>query len=243
LGADQSDYIREALSISDIHKYENLVLQVALAKRQIYGEDVDAISLLNTNLMKDFDVDIFNLLFRTYIETEKTDEAETLFNKYKTYLLEPRKFECNRALLEGKGLFVEALTMLEQRKSVDYIEDSTHMYLLIKCEKFDQAKALGKGVLEPINYSTEDPVLIVNYELARKNLGESPSDKRLNEVISQHSDNESFKSACYAILNKKQDMLNSIKKGLKKDKTFKYELSVWPVFDQYRNDEDFKQLV
>jgi hypothetical protein len=69
------------------------------------------------------------------------------------------------------------------------------MYLLIKCEKFDQAKALGKGVLEPINYSTEDPVLIVNYELARKNLGESPSDKRLNEVISQHSDNESFKSA------------------------------------------------
>lgn len=236
-------YIHEALAFPSIHRYEDLVVQVANAKRQVFGEDAEAIDLLNKSLQKDFDVDVFNLLFRTYIENNKVADAEALFSKSEFNLSSNLKFECLRALMESKGLFSDALAELEKRKTMEYVEHNSHMYLLIKCEKYAQAKELGKTILEPVNFSTEDAVLIVNYELARKKLHEAPSEKRLNDVISHHSKDENLKTAVYAVLNKKQDMINSIRKVLRKDKTFKFELSTWPVFDQYRNDSDFTSLI
>ena len=176
-------------------------------------------------------------------ETNRVADAESLFSKFEFQLTESLKYDCRRALMESKGNFAEALAELEKRKVHSFVEHSSHMYLLIKCEKYDLARQLGKSILEPIIYSTEDPVLIVNYELARKKLNESPSDKRLNDVLSQNSKDIRLKSAVFALLSKKQDMIESIKKVLKKDKTFKYELSVWPVFDQYRKDPDFVSLM
>jgi hypothetical protein len=236
-------YINQALALPNIHEYEDLVVQIAIAKRQVLGDEAEAINLLTKSLQKDFDVDVFNLLFRSYIENNKVTDAEALYSKSEFNLSNYLKFECFRALMESKGLYTEALTELEKRKAIEYVEHNSHMYLLIKCEKYVQAKELGKSILEPINFSTEDAVLIVNYELARKRLNETPSEKRLIDVLSQHSKDEHLKSAVYAVLSKKQDMLDSIRKVLRKDKTFKYQLSTWPVFDQYRNDSDFTSLI
>lgn len=243
LQSELSKYINESLAIKNIHKYEDLVVLIAKAKRHIYGEDIEAIDLLNKTLLKDFDIDVFNLLFTAYIENQRLEDAENLFVKFEHHLTEPLQYDCRRTLMESRGDFRAALIELEKRKMIDYVDHSSHLYLLIKCEKYDQAKQLGKDILEPLNYSTEDPVLIVNFELARKKLGESPSDKRLNDILSQNSKSERLKSAIYAILSRKHDMIESIKKTLKKDKTFKYELSVWPVFDQYRKDNDFINLL
>jgi len=238
-----SNYINEAMTINDLHKYGDLVVRIAKAKREIFGEDNEAITLLNAALMKDFDIDIYNFLFNTYIETRQVELAESLFSKFEFKLLASQKFYCKCELLVANGKFEEALTCLEMRKVNNYVEHNTHIYLLIKCHKYEQAKQFGKGILEPLNFSTEDSVLIVNYELARKKLNESPSDKRLNDILSQNLNDERLKSAVYAILNKKSDMFESIKKQLKKDKTFRYEISVWPVFDHYRKDKDFTEFL
>lgn len=238
-----SKYVNQALALQNFHKYEGLVVQVAIAKRQILDDETGAIDLLGKALQKDFDIGVFNLLFRSYVESNRVADAEALYGRLELHLPDDLKYECLRAIKESKGQFVEALAELEKRGTTEYVEHNSHMYLFIKSEKYEQAKQLGKNILEPINYSTEDPVLIVNFELARKKLNESPSDKRLNDVLNQHSSNERLKSAVYAILNKKHDMIESIKKVLKKDKTFKYELSIWPVFDPYRKDTDFVNLI
>lgn len=243
LPTDLSKHVNQALALQDFHKYEDLVVQVAIAKRQILDDETGAIDLLGKVLQKDFDIGVFNLLFRSYVESNRVAEAEALYSKFEFHLPDYLKYECSRAIKEGKGHFAEALAELEKRGTTEYVEHNSHMYLLIKSEKYEQAKQLGKNILEPINYSTEDPVLIVNFELARKKLNESPSDKRLNDVLNQHSRDERLKSAVYAILNKKHDMIESIKKVIKKDKTFKYELSIWPVFDPYRKDTDFVNLI
>lgn len=237
-----NDYIKEALTLKDFYKYESLVIRVAQAKRSIFGEENEAIEILEKALSKDFDIEIFNLLYRSLIENDRLSEAETLYTKNAFYLSEATKLRCNELLYEGKGNYLEALNLVEKRSNLKKVELSHRMYMLIKAGKFNEAKTLGREILEPINYSTENPELIVNYELARKRLNESPSDKRLNDVLSQNKSNDQIKSAVYAVLGKKQEMLDAIRKALKKDKTFRYELKVWPVFDSYRKDTDFLNL-
>ena len=53
----------------------------------------------------------------------------------------------------------------------------------------------------------------------------------------------SEKAAIYAIMGKKSEMIDNIKKALDKDKTFRYSLKEWPVFDEYRTDRDFISAV
>lgn len=178
LPTDLSKHVNQALALQDFHKYEDLVVQVAIAKRQILDDETGAIDLLGKVLQKDFDIGVFNLLFRSYVESNRVAEVEALYSKFEFHLPDYLKYECSRAIKEGKGHFAEALAELEKRGTTEYVEHNSHMYLLIKSEKYEQAKQLGKNILEPINYSTEDPVLIVNFELARKKLNESPSDKR-----------------------------------------------------------------
>lgn len=237
-----NDHINEALALEGFYKYENLVISVAHAKRKIFGDENGAIEILEKALSKDFDSDIFNLLFRTLIENDRLSEAEALFDKNSFYLTEVSKLSFKELLHLKKEEFQEAISVTEKRTNLDYIENSHRMYVLIKAGKFAEAKMLGRDILEPVNYSTENCALIVNYELARKRLNESPSDKRLNDVLTQHKKNDEIKAAVYATLGKKHEMLESIRKVLKKDKTFKYDLRDWPVFDHYRKDNDFTSL-
>ena len=243
LANDLLKYLEEVSNIKKICDYPDLVIQFVKAKRQIFGEDVEAIELLCQCLSKDFDTDIFATLFMAYIESKEIEKAATILEKYKLHISPILTFDYKNSLLEAQGDYDGALSELYKKKNLtSLLEHNTYIYLLIKKERYAEAKQFGKDILEPANYSTEDPVLIVNYELARKKLNESPSDKRLNDVLSQNSNEERVKSAVYAILGRKAEMLESIRKSLRKDKTFKYELAKWPVFDQFRQDKEFTSI-
>lgn len=244
LSQELAKYLSEVTLLKNILDYPDLVVQFAKAKREVFGEDSEAMDFLERCLAKDFDVDVFGSLFMAYLETSKTEKAESILEKYRSYISPLLNLEYKQALYEAKKDYKSALAELElKRKLTSIVDHSAYMYLLIKNERYADAKQLGKEVLEPSNFSTEDSVLIVNYELARKKLNESPSDKRLNDVLARNANDERLKSAVFAILGKKTEMLESIKKYMKKDKTFKYELNRWPVFDHFRNDKDFSGLL
>lgn len=115
-------------------------------------------------------------------------------------------------------------------------------YNLLKLERYDEVINILKEPLDKCNYS--DKTLVINYELARKNLNDtSAKKKRLGEIIKTKKD-DVHAAAAHAILSKKKgdcdykSSLAIIQKIINQSYSEFYRLQDFPVFETI----DFKEF-
>lgn len=243
---NNTEQIANALSMAeldhDLAKNPELAVVVGELKRKKLGLDNDAIILMENCLKVGFDDDVVELLVSTLIELGRQAEAEKTFSKWRHRLPLGMSSRLHLDILEGRKDFDGVLSELRKPRTPSEKNYANQIYVLLRKGADEEAKNLGKNVLTDINYSREADALIINYELARKRLNSKVSSDRLEELL-EFTSAVSTKAAIYALLDKKKEMIENIKKEMQNDKTFRFTVARWPVFDKVRTNPDFMQAV
>ena len=233
----------EVTRSSDNLRDENLAMTVASILRDTFAKDRDAITVLLESLRFDFNVDVFFALFHIYIDLKDQKEADLLYEKWHRRLSNALKNKLRIELLDMRENFEESLKEIQRYEDETGIPNIAHrIYLHLRLKHYQEVEKLARSVLEPIHYSPEAASETVNLELARKMQGKKVDAARL-EAVMKYNSNPSTHAAIYALLSKKAEMLDSIKKTMKSDKKFRFTAAEWPVFSGYRNDQNFSQAI
>lgn len=236
------DAIRNAQSDEKI-KNPALASAVASILRKKFGKDLDAKDILQASLSDDFNVDVFVDLIDTYLDLKEYIKATELFEKFQRKLSNSLKHRLGCELYEARGEFEESLKEIRRYEDETGVSNVAHViYLNLKLEKYREADLLARSVLEPILYSPEAVQEIVNLEFARKKLGKKVNSDRLMSVM-KFDTNSKTGAAVSALIEKKSDMLENIRKAMKEDKTFRFSAGEWPVFEAYRSDAEFSHAI
>lgn len=206
------------------------------ALRKNLGHDRRALSILQDNFQNDdFDFNIFNEIIELLTQASKHTEAEALLEKHKTEIREATEYKIRCNIAEAKGEYENALKLFRHEISLNENSDkSMEAYYLLLNGQFEDAKKVAQIALEKNNYSPERIEEIVNFELAKKNLGKQPDNNRLDSILKYQSSPRN-RAIIAALRDRKQDSIEAIKETLKKDKTFRFEVNRWPVFKQIRS--------
>ncbi|HAN56908.1 MAG TPA: hypothetical protein DCQ77_12325 [Betaproteobacteria bacterium] len=178
-----------------------------------------------------------------YLDLKEHIQAKELFEKWQRQLSNSLKHRLDCDLYEACGKFEESLTEIRRYEDETGVSNVAHViYLNLKLERYREADVLARSVLELIHYSQEAGQEIVNLEFARKKLGKRVNNDRLMSVMKFDS-NPKTSAAVFALIEKKSDMLENIRKAMKADKSFRFSAVEWPVFEAYRGDEDFSNAI
>lgn len=128
------------------------------------------------------------------------------------------------------------------KKNMDKVVD--YAYALIKDRKYNDAyQFLKKFYEKPGNI---DGALYINYFIAKLNNGASREgvNKDIQNKIIDNSKCFSYDviAAAYAMLRKEREMYEYMRKALKENISLKFCMPLWPVFDEYKNNEKFVSL-
>lgn len=208
------------------------------------GDDRRAIDLLKSSLQNgDFDAEILSSLIHALIDVERLDEAKEYFQKYEHRITSERVFALKSLLLEAEGNYKGLISEIERYSSSSGLPGATELiYAHLKAGDFGRAEQIAREYLEPLHYTPEADVQIINLELARKRQGRKCDSGRLEKLLNTHEQG-TIKIAVHALLNRRSEMYSEIRKEMSKDKTFRYSVKRWPLFDEYRQDADFIQLM
>lgn len=221
-----------------------LAIDIAKSFRKIIGDENLAAQVLRENLHNDeFSVDIFSELFDVLLDTNQTTEAQKLIETHKHEIVYSYEINLYRQLHEARGEFSHAIGKLDEEIKLGDPENAgVRSYLLLQQGRHDEAKRICKNYLEKVNYSSEAGVEIVNFELANKLLGQKVDNTRLDKLL-KADPSDSTKAAVLALKGHKKDAVVTIKEIFKSDKTFKYEVAKWPVFQEIRTEPEYLALL
>jgi hypothetical protein len=228
----------------DLASNIELVVPIAEVLRNKLGKDNEALELLRSAYdMDNLDQDVVEALIEVLIDTGELSEAESVFSKTSNILTSSNRFNLKLHILDEKGDFDGALAELRKRSIFTGVPNFDNQpYYLIKNKNYVEAEKLLRGFLESINFSPEATVQIVNYELACKRQKTKVDHNRLEKVM-RFDTSPQLAAAVYAILGKKNEMLENIRKAVNNDRTFRYLAKRWVVFDEYKADVDFTKAL
>jgi len=235
--------IAEAEEAYDMSKNQDLAVIVAKLKRKILGQDKEAIQVLREALKGDFHGAAVQTLFDALIDIRQLEEAEELLNRWSMRLTRRVRIRMRVDLLSEQGKFDNAIAELTKEDAQSKGDvDVLLPYFLIKKGAFHDAEKVARERLAAISFSPDATILIVNFELAcRKNKGKA-NEGRLEKTLA-FAENNRTKAAIYALLGKKRELEEAVKKEMALDRTFRFEFSRWPVFENFRDDQDLKNIV
>lgn len=221
-----------------------LAIDMSRCMRETIGDDSGAIKILSENLISDdFDRGVFTDYCRVLLDLNRVGEVEQLLRLHKNKITSESELELNREMAESRGDYQMALEILDDEIQLSGETNvSVRSYLMLLSKDYEGVKKLCGDYLAPINYSGEATAEIVNFELARIRTGAKYDNSRLDRVLSYDS-SDSTKAAIAAIRGHKQDAISHIKSALRQDKTFKYRILRWPVFQELRNETALKDLL
>ena len=237
--ADVKDIIDQGLNDSEFCEDSYFCVEAAKILRTRFSKDELAIDLLSASIENEFHGDVFTDLMSALCETKKFELADKISEKWLHKLNPEWRSKVRQELFEAKGEYEDALKELDIReKETGRSTDGHKVYLFLKLSKFDQADKIARTLLAPINFSAEAAEIVVNFEIARKNLGAAVDIKRLEAVL-RFKDSPEIEAAISALLGKKTEMITAMKKAMAVDCTFRFRASTWPVFDAHRTHEEF----
>lgn len=220
-----------------------LALCIASILREKFGRDAEATAVLREGLASDFDLDVLVALVEAYSDLKQELEAREIFQKWQRKLSSGFKHRLTSRLHEMRGDFEDALMEIARYETETGISNEAHViYLNLRAKKYAETEKLARATLDRIHYSPEAVAETVNLEFARKMQGKKPDSDRLTAVMN-FDQSPRTRAAVLAVLERKNEMLEQIRKAMRKDKTFRYEATDWPVFDTYRADDDFLQAI
>jgi hypothetical protein len=237
--AGVSARLADVASNALLSRNTGVAARVAQVLRKSLGDDQLAERILRESLKDwDFDGDVFRDLVHLFIESNRAEEAADLLQRWGHRLVDESRFELELELLELKRDYGAALERLKVwcsqtgRKELD-----KRCYMLLCLGQNEEAEAIAREELEPVNFTPEAHVATVNYELARKRRGKKVDAGRL-EAVQKFTSDDATHAAVYALLDRKQDMLRAIRQAVGTDRRFAYAVRRWPVFRSYVEDHD-----
>lgn len=244
---NQTHEIKNAISsietTHDLLQNSDLAVIVAKLKREKLGLDQEAATLMQNCLEVEFDGDVFILLITSLIDLEKIQDAETLFEKWHHKLSPDASNKIKVSLFEAKNDYDGALNEMQRlRTQTGSPPDVNMIYIMLKKGSYKDVIKVAQEILTAANFSPEAEGEIINYEIACKKLKNKVQTSRLETVLNFTSSSR-VKAASYALLNKKNEMLENIKKAMEDDKTFRFDALRWPAFDDFRSDIDFVRAI
>ncbi|QTD44029.1 SIR2 family protein [Ottowia testudinis] len=241
---DDAKLILDELHSSQEHVSDSgLAYDIAKAMRKNFAMDDLAASVLKDNLAADdFDATVFSYLFRTLLDISYYDEAKQLLDRFAENVLDTHEWRLRHEYHERIGDFASALDALEKREHLGSPTDySAKSYLLLRQKKFNEAREFCQQYLTSISYTPEATTIIVNLEVARKHLKSKPDNGRLDAVIA-YEPTDVNKAVVAALKDHKKEALSHIENQLKKDKTFRFDISRWPVFEEISKEPEYQRI-
>lgn len=120
---------------------------------------------------------------------------------------------------------------------------ASYSYALLKCERYDDVIKLLRPYYD--NPKLVDGVIMVNYQLARKKLGNEVKDKINKKLLGnkyvEYSDFE--KLGAYALIDESGKAYDALKKVLERNPIFKYTISGWPVIEKLKDQDKFAKIL
>ncbi len=231
--------IAECADADLLHQDSDVACKAALVLRKSLGDEARAEKILVEALKPwNFDTEVFQSLFDIYLDTNKTNYAESLLTEWGHRLRENTRLRMRTYLQEKERNYTGALSTIrerEQRSGRSLITESIYLHLCIG--DYVTAEQLSRSMLSKINYSTEADTEIINLEFARKKLGKKPDHNRLEQILSSSKEPQ-IRSVIFCILDKRSDMIREIKESYEKDKTFIYLFRKWPIFSSFQSDSE-----
>lgn len=227
------EYYEKEYDIDDSFFYKKA--RIVLKKQ---GDIDEAIKLVKQAIKIEPQVDYYKKLAQLYIFKHKFKEAKDLIEKY----LGDYKEEYLAELYEEENNIKGALEIVRSQRKFN--EDSKSLaikesYLLLRLKLYKPAHDLTKKCLEKCNFT--DPVLLVNYELARKWLGNKVKIERIQRY--KNNEDKSVRAAVAILMGNKKKSIEILYEIDEEDKSFKYVFKNWPILESLKDDEQFKQLI
>lgn len=206
----------------------------------------DSIDILKRLLNESKTEYVIRNLAYCYFYTKKYDEFEKLLEKEKYFISKVERLKLRLKMYEDKHDFDNAYEIIEELKKIKHrkyqnVVDEVFLKLLDK--KYKDAQEIAKRYLDGINFDLNAEALIVNYELAGYKIHNKLSHKdRLYSLI-KHSNSDLTKAAIYALLDDTTNCIEYLGKAIQDDKTSKYDINNWPVFDAIRKEKRFRTIL
>lgn len=233
------DDLDRGINNLDYREDSYLCLQFSKILRQEFAKDDLAIELLQSSLENEFDGDVFTGLISALCDLKSFSKVDELCEKWLHKLDFEWKSQIKQDVLEAKGLYADALIEATERARQTGTPVNEHtIFIHLKMGKFLEAEQLARTLLTPINYSPEAVEMLINLELARKRQNKSIDTKRLEAAVNVKPTPE-VQSAAAALLSRRTEMLSALKQSMTVDKTFRFRAQDWPIFDEYREQDDF----
>ena len=181
-------------------------------------------------------------LFNYYCKTGQREKAKETLDKYfdgNFY----RKMIFN-SIFGKPSEFLEMLEEYEKTTSLSIFLFSSKCCSLIKDGQYENAFALCKPYIE--NNTLQDGSTLINYYLSGKlsNQLNKVENKIKGKIISHTNEyDKTVLASAYAMVGDKQNMYNTLKDIIESNELMKFVIRDWPVFDEYKDDVKFKQLV
>lgn len=179
-------------------------------------------------------------LFNYYCNIRNHEKAESLYKEYFSRDVD-KKIE-----------FLSAFSMHEEtiRTIDDYwnshpktVSDlSCYVCALFALGRYDVAFKVLKPYYD--NPKFQDGIIYINYFIACIHINRKDISKKIKEKIidSRIHHDDMVIAGAYALLKDRGKMLHYLKEAIKRNVLYKFDISIWPVFEDYQNDEEFQKL-
>jgi hypothetical protein len=233
------DLLDQCLGNNEYCEESDFCVEASKILRTKFAKDEIAVDLLRASLENEFHGEVFTHLMTALCQIGSFELATSYSDKWLHKLTLEWKSKVRQELFEAQGDYDGALRELALREQDTGVPADTHrIYLLLKMKRYEEAEKIARTLLVPINFSPEAAEIIVNFEIARKNIGKNVDLRRLEAVLRLPHDQE-VKAAVSALLGKKLDAIAATKKAMADDNTFRFRARAWPAFDDFRANEEF----
>ena len=166
----------------------------------------------------------------TRLLLDKKEEAKAEFKKIEKELEEDDRIKTKIKILEHEGCYEDAINLANDLHEPDSTMQKSYLMLLDK--KYENAKKITSDFLQKVNYSLEFGIIIVNYELSKKQTGGKVDKTRLEKLV-EFEKEYLTKAAIYCLLEQFEDALSNMKEALEEDISDFRTIKKWPVFSTF----------
>lgn len=237
------EMVSKLIGDSESLKDADLVVAISDVLRNQFGKDEEALDFLLGALEYEFDPDVLGVAIEVLRDLQRLDQAEALLDKWNSSISTLVSIDYQCRIHESRERFEEYLRLLHARENLTGIkEDERRLYILLKMGKFAEAEKLARSILEPLNYSAEAKIVIVNLEVAKKLQGKSVDSRRLDAVAKIDTD-PCLHAAIAALHGRRNDVILQTRNALRKNKTNRHLMKDWPVLKSFLSDPEMVELL
>lgn len=180
-----------------------------------------------------------NLLFDYFCDTNQKERAKKLLDKY--FHNDTHKLIRYYSMCDDVKL-IEILDSYWESNPHTLSDISMYACVCMRHGQEEKAYKLCKKYYDNPDYF--DGVLYINYFLADRKYNKKDNNSKVQNKIIDKKElyPDIVLAAAYALINDRGHMYSSLNAAIKEKVLYKFDISEWPVFEKYTNEEKFKQL-